>query len=401
MRPESSSWNGISLALAALVALAAAVRPLIGQEPRAPGPPGPGRATHLVQPGETLWSLAMQYFGDPLLWQEIYRLNTDVIEDPRWIFPGEELRLVADAEGPTGPRAAPGEGAVVVTPAGSDTPPGRVARPRAQAARPRQATPADSVTIFETVGRRPQEASVSLDLRLEQAYRAVREGEYYASGFLTEDEPLVAGAIVAAATAQSIRRLSGRGTVSLYDEVVVSPPGGESYARGDLLLVYQRGRRVRGYGDVIVPTGLLVVRSPGGDGGAVNAVVRALYRRVEIGQPLIKVARFAAPPATRADPVDSGVVGAVVARRDLAEIASAQDVIFISVGAEDGVHLGDVFQITSVPGAGLGEAAVAQEQGKLLIVHTRPRTATGIVVELAQADIRPGAIARQIRRMPS
>ena len=50
---------------------------------------------HIVEPGETLWSIAAQpdVYADPYLWPLIYKFNRDQIQDPSRIYPSQRLLI--------------------------------------------------------------------------------------------------------------------------------------------------------------------------------------------------------------------------------------------------------------------------------------------------------------------
>jgi len=47
---------------------------------------------HVIQKGDTLWSLCSRYFNDPWRWPRLWAANP-VITNPHWIFPGDVIRL--------------------------------------------------------------------------------------------------------------------------------------------------------------------------------------------------------------------------------------------------------------------------------------------------------------------
>jgi len=60
-----------------------------------------GSTVHRVVPGDTLWDLAASYLGDPYLWPQIWERNP-YIKDSHWIYPGDPIAIdVAVQEPPT------------------------------------------------------------------------------------------------------------------------------------------------------------------------------------------------------------------------------------------------------------------------------------------------------------
>ena len=192
-------------------------------------------ATHTVSRGETLWSIAQMYFADPLLWPEIYRLNTNVVEDPHWIYPGEVLTLApfvtvaqggdtvmavpqdTSAAAADTIRAAPGDTIAAVVPMDTmpaDTMPADTAQLIVEAPPP---TVAEShETMFDRRRSNRQVVQDVLRAYVNQPYRPVRAGEFYAAGFLSESERLPWGRVLGATATPAIHRLSERTSATTF-----------------------------------------------------------------------------------------------------------------------------------------------------------------------------------------
>jgi len=377
-------------------------------------------ASHTVSRGETLWSISQMYFNDPLLWPEIYRLNTAVIEDPHWIYPGEVLNLsemVTIAQGPdTGVarpdttaaaadtvRVAPGDTVPAVVPLDtamapidtipSDTTQFIVEPPPPTAAESRE-------TIFDRRRTNRQVVQDVLRAYTHQPYRPLRAGEFYAAGFLSEEERLPWGRVLGATATPAIHRLTDRTSATTFEEIAVRPPRNASFHVGDSLLLARIDRILDfgRWGDVVVPVGIARVTSI--EEQQVLAEVVKQYERIHEGQLAMALEPFRDPGEVRPTPVEKGMTGRLLAARDPHPIAGAQQYYFIDKGRRDGVSLGDVFEIFK-PAQGYAGAASEEVRAVVMIVHTREKSATGLLLQIVNPALERGMPVRLIKKMPS
>lgn len=342
--------------------------------------------THTVREGDTLWDLAGRYFGDPLLWPEIYRQNTMVVEDPHWIYPGEVLRL----SGTEAVSAIPDVG-----PAGQVV--DAVDMADAQA-RGEERGPLETGLFQRRSKLDPDQASLA-------AYRTkppkpLSASEFYSSGFLTEGRSFPFGKLIGPVTPKEIGATRMQESAQIFSKVLIDPPSGGLYQIGDSLLIAYRARDVGGYGRIVIPTGMARVVEVDGERNIAEVV--GVYGDIRAGQLVLLVEPFPDPGTVRPLAVEDGIRARFLASRDNQILKGPLDVLFLDKGRQDGVALGDVYELHATPARRGGVPSDVDEQlATVRVVHVGDRSATARVVGVNAPDIEEGTPARQTAKLPS
>src|SRR5687768_2058977 len=340
------------------------------------------RRTHVVKTGDTLWDLAGAYLSDPFLWPEIYRINTDVVEDPHWIYPGEVLQI-------------PGPGELTVA---ADQP-----LPVEQGVEDQRPV---GPTIFARAQTGPSYRARQLTANRrvaspdEMERAAVREGEFLAAPWMDRNGgPEQHGRIVATAELPGIGQASDPIRLAPHDRIYVTLPRDVGATAGERYLAYELGPAMP-QGQIVVPTGILVVEKPGTDEATLVRIER-MFGDVKIGNRFIPLERIQLPTDARPAPVDIGVRSRVIWIASHAVLPSIQHYLLLDASRKDGVSLGDQFtlmhrRVELDGGVRLPEQPVALAQ----VVRVTGRGATVMIVDQVQPKVREGMEARLTAKMP-
>ena len=373
--------------LALLVAGFSAAAPLSAQHG---APQGDAPRTHTVKKGDTLWDLAKQYLGDAFLWPEIYRLNTDKIEDPHWIYPGETLKLpgATMARGPS-PAAATGANATAAGNPAAGNP--AVAQRQQQRRR---------MTVFNpdaNIGER--RARESLNLRPRAA--AVRQGEYLASPFVwSPGGPGDAGALEEAAEAIGISMTTRNRPIQHLEPVFVHLPRNTQGRIGDQYLVYRLDSLIESQGQVVVPTGVVKLISTGANGRS-RAQLVTKFEDVFEGQYVMPLDTLRQTAGVIPARVEFGLA-THVSWLDYNPIlpGSGSYLILVATG-KDGMLPGD--QVTLLRSRGADSKGVDlpdEEVAVAQVTRVTPFGSGAIILRTLQAGVAQGMKARVTAKMP-
>ena len=376
--------------------------------------------THTVREGDTLWDLAKHYRGDPFLWPDLYRMNTSVVEDPHWIYPGEVLHLAAGdsvhavpttdtPEPPAGVVAAsdtiPADSAAQVAPVVAEPAPAVAeVAPAGQQATLAQLTAVSANEPGEEQGlfgpKQTKMLEESLRAYTNQPYRPLRRSEFYSSGFLTQNEKLPFGKVLGPVIPEQTSASSEGKDALPYALIAIDAPRGATYQIGDTLLTLRLGAELRQHGEVVVPTGLVQIMDT--VQGRYVASVVATYGPIRNGQRVLPAEKFTPAGEAHAVPVTEGVRATFLGGPGRQDMKAPQMVVFIDKGRQDGVAPGDLFEIRrTAQRLPDGRQLINDVMATMQVVHVRDHTATARLINILSPNIAPGSDARQVAKLPS
>ena len=378
-RRRSMGRPTLRLALGVLALLCLAPAAIYAQEEGRP-------STHTVREGDTLWDIARTYLGDPFLWPEIYRLNTNVVEDPHWIYPGEVLQL----PGATGTISSTTE----TVPGDSTT--------RIIAMTEESYVPAASQgpTIFSKRAAVAARSTARGGIARREPPPAVRRGEIIAAPYVDREGGPDGSGLILQSTALSVASRADHMRLQPHDMIYFRAPRGSLPRNGLRYLAYTMGPIIPNVGQVVIPTGIIEVEAARTGEASIGRVVQS-FNAVKRGHHLIPMDSLNIPVGVSPAPLVAGPQGRVVWIPNDPVIPSIQHYVVLDASSRDGVRLGDHFTLLRrAHETELKDRLPPEEIAIAQAVKVTRYATTAIIVGQRHGFVKEGTNGRVTARLP-
>ena len=313
---------------------------------------------HTVVKGDTLWAITQTYLGTPWTWPTVWDANTNVVENPHWIYPGEKIWVSAGGMRPL-----------------TDDEASRMLQRQATAPAPQPPAAPE-----------PPPAGRMLELAgLDSA------------GFVSNEAWNGASSIVASPVERTF--------LSQPDPVVIGL-GENAVHVGDQFTIFDREEPIYDprthhlLGHLVNVLGWIEITQVNSD--TARGVIRASY--MDLRRDARVVPRKAPPTSVALSSTPENVGGLIAALPASRNEMGSPDVVYLNRGSAQGLAVGSLLDVVRPYGTLRDEVRGAKVHppdevvASLVVVSTEPNTATAVVTqaktELELGDLFRGASMR-------
>jgi hypothetical protein len=189
----------------------------------------------------------------------------------------------------------------------------------------------------------------------------------------------------------------------LHDDILIKPPVGAAAAEGDRYVSYAVGPSIEGFGQVIIPTGVVQVTRAPRDREATEAQVTRMFGEIFADQRLMPYDSTVLQFVSRPQPASDSLVARVLLIPGTAILPSVEDYLVVSASSDDGVRIGDEFELydprhrlDGTGGYNQPDLPIAHAQ----VVRVTRYAATLMITEHTHPKIEEGTLARRVATMP-
>ncbi len=305
---------------------------------------------HTVVKGDCLWDISGYYYNDPFLWPVIYKANENSIADPHWIYPGEVFVIPNVPEEQTA--TMPVEEGIVKEIRGTK---GEL-QEESRGARGAMETEREEDEILFSVVKA-------------EDYAFTKKAALQA-GFITRDESISIGHV--SKLIQPIKELRGSAS-TLGDNVEVNRGTSDGISVDDIYVIFKWDSRIGRYGKIVRVKGILKITDAGEN--LSEAQIIESYAAINKGDPIMEYN----PPELvvgNAIPTTLELEGKIIALKDKQDIIKPFSVIYIDLGTNSAVQIGDVFLIYK------DKEDLIIPLGQIQIVDVREETSSGYITSI-------------------
>lgn len=353
------------------------------------------KGTYTVRKGDTLWHISGTYLQNPRLWPKVWEMNR-YIKNPNLIYPGDPITLPGQGAAPA---AQEGTMAPVGTTQAGDLATAPEAREEGMAA-PQEGAAAPESKQGEEASQEIAKPP-ALELPPYQPAPQVTPQIVADCGFIGKEDIL-------RERRRIVKPIEDINELSAGDWVIVNIGPKEGVKVGDQFSILRPTRKVhhplRGgrLGILVLNVGRLEIKEVMENSS--KAEIAYSYTSVAKGDCLIPYQTPVFPFDLKPEPASTKVKGCIVVSRDEKGALGGRDIVYIDLGAKQGIKPGDIFSISrpDVMPRGLvprGAQPPSTLMGELVVLRSTEQASTGLILE-SSGEIERGDRVSLEKRIP-